>query len=467
MEFDRRRFLGVAGLAVLGRRAGPGDGPGRERDWERLRRGLAGRLVLPGDADYDRARSPQNTVYAHRRPAAVALCADESDVARCLEFASAERLPVAARSGRHSYAGYSAPQDGLVVDVAALDGVRPGAESTVGAGAALIDVYEALGAAGRALPAGTCRSVGISGLALGGGIGVVARKYGLTCDRLLGARVVTPDGSVRVVDAEHEPDLFWALRGGGGGNFGVVTSLRFATGPAPDLVPFELRTPPGAAVDVLGAWQEWVADLPDELWSVCRLASGRPPQAVVSGCHVGPPEALTPLLDRFAAKVRVLRRDLRPMGYLAAMRHYAGCRGGGCPPPVGTPFAASSRMLRAPLDPARAVALLDGARATALQFDSFGGAISRVGPADTAFPHRDALASAQVYVNAAGVDEARARREVAVVRDGLGLDTGYVNYIDPEMPDWRRAYYGDNHPRLQLVARRYDPDRVLAFPQGI
>ncbi|WP_121003230.1 FAD-binding oxidoreductase [Saccharothrix australiensis] len=460
MGFDRRTFLGATGLAVLG------GWTGRDRDWDRLRRALTGRLVLPGDADYDTARRPYNTVYASRRPAAVALCASESDVARCLVFAAEERLPVAARGGRHSYAGYSAPEDGLVVDVAALREVRPGPEAVVGGGIALIDLYERLGAAGRLLPAGTCRSVGIGGLALGGGISVVGRKYGLTCDHLRGARVVTPDGSVRVVDEEHEPDLFWALRGGGGGNFGIVTSFRFATDEARDLVPFELRTPAGAAVDVFGAWQEWVVDQPDELWAACRLSSGRRTTAVVSGCWVGTPESLTPVLDRFAAKVPVTRRDLRPMDYPTAMRHYANCLKG-CPPFAGTPFVASSRMLRRPLDPARAVGLLDGARSTSVLFDSFGGAIARVGATDTAFPHRDAIASAQVYVDAAGVPEAQARQQVATVRDGMGLDTGYVNYIDPEMPDWRHAYYGPNLPRLQQVARRYDPDHVLAFPQSL
>ncbi|MEV0681131.1 FAD-binding oxidoreductase [Actinosynnema sp. NPDC050436] len=454
MDFRRRTFIGAAGLAFTG----------WDRDWHRLR--LSGRLVLPGDPDYDVQRRPFNTLYEQRRPAAIALCATEDDVARCLEHASRERLPVAARSGRHSYAGYSVPEGGLVVDLAALAGVRPGREAVVGAGTSMIELYERLGAAGRLLPGGTCRSVGIGGLALGGGISVVARAYGLTCDHLVGARVVTPDGCLRRVDAEHDPDLFWALRGGGGGNFGVVTSFRFGTAPARDLVPFVLITPPGAEVDVFGAWQEWLADLPDELWTACRLEMGRPPSALVSGCWVGTPEGLAPWLDRFAAKVPVLSRDVRPMDYLTAMRHFAGCLDG-CPPVEGNRFVASSRVLRGPVDPATAVRLVDRPRSGAILFDSFGGAIARVRPDATAFPHRDASASAQIFVDATGVAEAEARRELAEVRDGLGASGGYVNYIDPEMPDWRAAYYGRNHARLHRVARRYDPDRVLAFPQAV
>ncbi|MBW4721784.1 FAD-binding oxidoreductase [Saccharothrix obliqua] len=467
-EFGRRTFLGAVGVAAVAggeRVAGGGRVPAADRDWSRLR--LTGRLVLPADADYDTARRPYNAVYAGNRPAAVALCADEADVARCLEFASAERLPVAARSGRHSYAGYSTPPDGLVVDVSALREVRPGGVSVVGAGTSLLGAYEALGAAGRLLPGGTCRSVGIAGLALGGGIGVVGRKYGLTCDRLVGARVVTPDGSVRDVDAEREPDLFWALRGGGGGNFGVVTSFRFDTPPAHRLVPFELRTPAGAAVDVLGAWQEWLPGLPDELWTACRVETGRPARAVVSGCWAGPPEGLGPWLDRLAAKVPVQSRTVRPMDYVPAMRYFAGCTGPNCPPVPPTRFVASSRMPRRPVDPAVVVGLLARERPVAVLFDSFGGAIGRVGAAETAFPHRDALASAQVYVTVRAGDEAGARRDMAVVRDGLGADGGYVNYVDPELPDWRTAYYGANLPRLRRVADRYDPNGVLAFAQSV
>ncbi|CCH28815.1 FAD-binding oxidoreductase [Actinosynnema sp. NPDC047251] len=454
MEFRRRTFIGAAGLAFVG----------WDRDWGRLR--LTGRLVLPGDPDYDAQRRPFNTLYDQRRPAAIALCATEDDVARCLEFASRERLPVAARSGRHSYAGYSVPEGGLVVDLAALDEVRPGREAVVGAGTSMIGLYEALGAAGRLLPGGTCPSVGIGGLTLGGGISVVARKYGLTCDHLRGARVVTPDGCVRRVDAEHEPDLFWALRGGGGGNFGIVTSFRFDTFPARDLVPFALRTRPGAEVDVFGAWQEWVADLPDELWTGCTLDMGRPPSARVGGCWVGSPEALTPWLDRFAAKAPVLSRDLRPMDYLTTMRYFANCLNG-CAPVTGNRFVASSRMLRRAVDPQAAVRLVDRPVTGAVLFDSFGGAISRVRPDATAFPHRDALASAQIFVEGPGLDESTARRELAQVRDGLGAGGGYVNYIDPQMPGWQDAYYGGNYARLHRVARRYDPDRVLAFPQSV
>ncbi|KOX27576.1 FAD-binding dehydrogenase [Saccharothrix sp. NRRL B-16348] len=459
MGFGRRTFIQATALVGLA---------AWERDWDRLRRGLTGRLVLPGDDVYDTVRRPYNTVYAHRRPAAVALCADESDVARCLDFAARERIPVAARSGGHSYAGYSVPEHGLVVDLSALRAIRVDhrGRAEVGAGTRMIDLYDELARAGRLLPAGSCPTVGIGGLTLGGGISVVGRRYGLTIDHLRAARVVTPGDRPRRTDDHTEPDLFWALRGGGGGNFGVVTSFTFDTAPAPDVAVFVLRFPAGAATDVLGAWQEWVLDTPDGLWSACDVGAGSPPSVTVAGSWIGPDGELDRLLDRFAAKVAPTERTVLPMDYGTAMRFFAGCLPA-CQPDDGSPFVASSRMLHRPVEPARVVSLLAGRRTGRVQFDTFGGAIARVRPDATAFPHRHAISSAQAYVDVVGVSEAEARRLLADLRDGIGHDTGYVNYIDPDMPDWPTAYYGRNLPRLRRVARRYDPDRVLAFPQGL
>ncbi|MFD4644043.1 FAD-binding oxidoreductase [Lentzea sp. NPDC058436] len=402
------------------------------------------------------AGDPQNTLYAHRKPLAVVRCARVEDVQAGLERAARAGIPVAARSGGHSYAGYSWPDGGLVLDLAGLSDVRVnGRTATIGAGARMHDIYEALGAAGQALPAGTCRSVGIGGLALGGGIGVTARKYGLTCDHLVDARIVTPDGVLRT--ASEEPDLLWALKGGGGGNFGVVTEFTFRTDPAPDLTVFGLDYPEGTA-DVVDAWQEWIADAPDELWTSLRVDSGPKSVPSVRGAYVGAAKDLHRLLDRMPPA----EREVEEMTYLQAMRHYAG------PAETGEPYVASSRMLHAPVPGSKVAALMDGRPPCMIQFDSFGGAIERVAPDATAFPHRDATASAQVYVLLGDLTEARARALLAGIRDGLGAGTtGYVNYIDPEMPDWPTAYYGRNLVRLKEVADRYDPDRVLAFPQGL
>ena len=432
-----------------------------DTNWERLRRRLGDRLVLPQDTGYDTLRLPYNTVYAHRRPAAIAKCLKPEDVQACLDFASHERIPVAARSGRHSYAAYSVPENGLVVDMSGFDDVRlHGTQVQVGTGTRLDSFYETIGAQGRAVPGGTCRSVGVGGLTLGGGISVIGRKYGLTCDNLVGARIVTPDGCLHTVSEHQKPDLFWALRGGGGGNFGIVTSFTFRSVPAPNITRFLLLYPEGATADIVDAWQEWFENAPDELWAVCEIGAGTPTGVAVGGTYLGPAKDLHPLLDRMPAGTK---REVQEMTYLEAMRFYAGGH------ETGFSFVASSRMAYAHVPGKRVDELLTGQRDCRIQFDSFGGALGRVAPDATAFPHRRALSSAQCYVNVVnGRTEAEGRKVLASLRDGLGTGTtGYVNYIDPEMPDWPTAYYGRNLARLRKVARRYDPDRVLAFAQGL
>jgi FAD/FMN-containing dehydrogenase len=215
---------------------------------------LPGGLVLPGDSGYALASQSYNPRFDGHRPAAVARCTSVADVQRCVEVARDAGMPIAARSGGHSYAGYSTPDNGLVLDLRGMATVEvDGGTAVVGAGARLMEVYAALAGAGRALPAGSCPTVGVAGLTLGGGIGVTARKYGLTCDKLTAVQIVTADGEQRTVDGG---DLLWALKGGGGGNFGVVTSFTFATEPAPDITVFALEYPAGSTADVVGAWQE-------------------------------------------------------------------------------------------------------------------------------------------------------------------------------------------------------------------
>jgi FAD/FMN-containing dehydrogenase len=447
-------------------------------DWAALRTRLPGGLQLPGDPGYDAARRVYNPLFDTRRPAAVARCTRPEDVQACVDLAANARIPLAARSGGHSYAGYSNADGALVVDLNPMSTVRvsPDGTAVVGAGTRLADLYAGMAAAGRCLPAGSCPSVGVAGLTLGGGIGVLNRKFGLTCDRLVSARIVTADGELRTVSAEQEPELFWALRGGGGGNFGVVTEFTFATVPAPELTVFSLSYAAGAAAEVLGAWQDWVTGTPDELWSTCVLSSGTPPGVRISGCFVGGETACRRQLDRLAPNPT--SRTVSTMSYLDTMRYFAGCSQrdlAQCHPEAEggelgrVSFVASSRILARAADPVAMVALVDGLSGVSVLLDSLGGAVSAKAPADTAFPHRRALASAQIY---ARTDAGRraAARDVTHVRDGLGElagSHGYVNYIDPGMPDWADAYYGANLPRLRRVAATYDPDGVFAFPQSI
>jgi len=215
--------------------------------WQGLGRSVQGSLVLPSDPDYDQVRLLQNPRYDGEKPLAVLSVRSPQDVAAGLAFAQDHAIPVAVRSGGHSYPGWSgggSPR-ALVIDCRPLDQVSlDGTTATIGSGAALAQVYGTIGDQGRAIAAGSCATVGVAGLTLGGGVGVLTRALGLTCDAVTSMQVVTADGSVRTASAREEPDLFWALRGGGGGHLGVVTSFGFETSAAP--------TPPWAAGS--GTW---------------------------------------------------------------------------------------------------------------------------------------------------------------------------------------------------------------------
>ncbi|MCP3798812.1 FAD-dependent oxidoreductase [Allokutzneria sp. A3M-2-11 16] len=437
-------------------------------DWDGLKSRLKGTLAQPGQPGYDAAR-PFNTALAKTSPSAVAQVRGVEDVQTCIEMARRSHIPIAARSGGHSYAGYSCPDRALVVDLRTVNSVEVRGDGTaeVGAGARLSDVYEALAAKGRCLPAGTCPTVGIAGLALGGGLGVLTRKFGLTADHMVSARIVTADGVNHTASADGDSDLHWALRGGGGGNFGIVTSFEFSTEAAPgQLTVFHLEFAAGSSAEVLGAWQDWIGEAPTELWANCVIEGGSPPRPRVSGCYVGASARANTMLTQLARRTgaRVTNRNVQTMNYLSAMRHFAGSSG-------KTGFVASSRVLEKRMDePGSLAALVNDRPDMDLLFDPLGGAVSTVDATATAFPHRGALATVQVYADT----EAGQFRSVASQVDNAQRDIAeqvgrgaYVNYIDPAQRDWPQAYYGNNLSRLRQVANTYDPDGVFAFAQGL
>lgn len=484
--------MGIGSLALGGcgletSEAAEGSTDALTTDFTQLRQQLAGKLRLPGDSGYDTARLTFNPLFDARRPGAVASIANADDVKACITFARGHALKVAARSGGHSYGGYSQPDKALVVDLRAMNSVDVAADGTtvVGAGARLIDVYEAVAAAGRCIPAGSCPSVGVSGLTLGGGIGVLARLHGLTCDALVGADVVLADGSLKTVNEENDADLFWALRGGGGGNFGIVTSFTFAAPEAPrTVVVFSLQFPAGSATDVLGAWQSWIATLPNEAWSNCVVPAGSTPSIRVGGSFVGTKTAIDSLIDDFVAQAHVqpTKCSVVEKTYIDAMRYFGGCStktlaqchvktegAGGILERQG--FVASSRMLEAPMsDPSAVTTLLKRYSGMDVLFDSLGGKVAEIAPDATAFPHRNALASVQIYKGASADSKATVTRQVGEVQAALADIVGggtYINYIDPNQIDWRRASYKENLGKLESVSKAYDPDGFFAFAQSI
>jgi FAD/FMN-containing dehydrogenase len=463
-------------------------------DWGALQRTIDGDVVLPGAPDYESVRQPVMARFEHLRPAAVVRCVTPVDVAATLAVAGALGLGTAIRSGGHSVAGRSAT-DGVVLDVTPMGSVAVAGEvATVGAGVRLGDLYDALATHGLTIPAGCGPSVGIAGLTLGGGLGILGRKHGLTCDHLLGAQVVLADGRVVDCDEHHDGELFWALRGAGGGHFGVVTSLVFRTLAAPAATVFQLTWPPAAAAAVVQAWQAWAPEGPDELDATLRLTAGddqRPPGVEVVGTVLdGEADAAT-LLGELVDGVRVdpVAESRRHLVHRAAKRYLEGLgsvedqpEGSGPePPPRPSHLYTKSEFFRRPLPGETIAALVEHltnglalGQPREVDFLPWGGAYNRV-PADaTAFAHRGERFLVQHLVMV-GVDAAPAERGTArdwparswALVHPWGSGGVYPNFPDPDLQDWARAYHGTNYERLRRVKAAYDPGGFFRFHQSL
>ena len=247
-------------------------------DWASLRRRIDGDVALPGSPVYQASPPPFNARFRDVRPSAIVSCASSHDVAEAISFARRHGLELATRAGGHSFAGHSSTR-GVLVDVPPMRSVTvAGGVATVGAGARLGEVYEALQDHDLTIPGGTCPPVGVAGLTLGGGLGILGRKYGVTSDHLIGAEVVLADGRILRCDDHHEADLFWALRGAGAGNFGVVTTLVFRALPAPrppptSISPGRTHTPPPSSGPGSGGHRP----APDELAASLKITAGDDP----------------------------------------------------------------------------------------------------------------------------------------------------------------------------------------------
>ncbi|MBD0281830.1 MAG: FAD-binding oxidoreductase [Thermoleophilaceae bacterium] len=495
---DRREFLAAAAGGVL---AGvvPLDVAASEtagatlgrRAARALRAAVRGRVYLPRTPGYNAARLVYNTRYDGTRPEAVVRPVDTRDVAALVRWANRFDERLVARSGGHSYAGYSTTARGVVVDLSRVSGVRvANGRASVGAGTQLIDLYAALARRGLVVPGGSCPSVGIAGLALGGGHGLSGRRFGLTSDNLVAATIVTADGRVRHISAGREEDLYWACRGGGGGNFGIVTSLTFQAHRARGAAWFFISWPWGAASEAFDAWQRLAPHAPPALTSIFSLATtggSGPPRVSASGQFFGSEAALRRLI-RPLTRVGGARLSTGRSSMMALALRWAGCvdegvrachtrgtRPGGRMPREA--FYAKSDYFGRPLPPRarrRMIQWVERRQRTpslgagALLFDAYGGAYNRPAADATAFVHRDMLFSLQYY--AAGGPAGASRAWANGVRRALrpfASGQAYQNYIDPDLGGWQRAYYGSNLPRLRDIKQRYDPDFRFRFAQAI
>jgi FAD/FMN-containing dehydrogenase len=443
---------------------------------EELRSGFKGEILLPGSDGYESARKIWNAMI-DKRPAVIVRCATTADVVRAVSFARSEAITLAVRGGGHNIAGSALVDNGLVVDLTLMKAVKvdPGSRrATVEGGATLADVDAATQAHGLATPLGINSTTGVAGLTLGGGFGWLSRKYGMTIDNLEAAEVVTATGEVVRASATENPDLFWALRGGGG-NFGVVTRFDFRLhSVGPDLLSGLIVYPLSEAKAVLRQYRDFMTKAPDELsvWVVLRQAPPLPflPQeahgkevVVLALLHAGDPkqgEALVGPLRKFGTPVG---EHLGVQPYTAWQKAFD---------PLLTPGARNYWKSH------NFTTLQDGLFDTVIEyvgklpsphceifFGAIGGATARPSPDSAAYPHRDA----QYVMNVHGRWETPAEdaRCIGWARDYFNASAPfassgvYVNFLTADEAGRERAAYGANYDRLAGVKRKFDPENLF------
>jgi FAD/FMN-containing dehydrogenase len=439
-----------------------------------LRRLADGEVIATDDPRYDAARQVYYGGFDHR-PAAVVRVASSADVAAVVRYAGETGVELAVRGGGHSLAGYGTTEGGVVLDLSALDDLDldvEGRTAWVGAGATAGAYTEAAGAHGLATGFGDSGSVGIGGLTVGGGIGFLSRKHGLTIDQLLAAEVVTADGHVHLVDGTSEPDLFWAIRGGGG-NVGVVTRLRFRLHHVSEATGGMLILP--ATAEVLAGVVAAADAAPDELTLIANAMVAPPmpfvPEAVhgqlvvmILALHAGPAADAEAALAPLRRLATPLVDGLAPMAYAALLAEEG-------PGEDFHPAVVNRTMFRDTFGVAEgevALAALQAATTpmAVVQLRVLGGAIARVPVEATAYAHRQR----RLMLNVAAMYQDPADAPIATAwADGLagrlredGVEGAYVNFLGDEGPAATRAAYpGPTWDRLAAIKRRYDPDNLF------
>lgn len=437
-----------------------------KRAAEELRERIEGSVLLPGDAGYDAARAVWNQAVDHR-PALVVRCVSTEDVRTAVRAARSHGLQLSVRGGAHDWLGRAVRPDGVVLDMSGLRAVEVDAGArvaTVAGGALSGDLAQAAAEHGLAAVLGTVSGVGVAGLTMAGGYSPLSPRFGLSLDNLLGAEIVLADGTLLDVDESHNADLFWALRGGGG-NFGVVTSMRIRLHAVPTVVSGPIVFPWVQAEAVLRGHAELVAAAPDELGMV---------GGIVPGPDGGPVLALTPVWsgdpadgERFLAEVAALGKPLveqvRPMQFQETF----------VPADARAAVPARSAMRTrsiAELGPDSVAALVaaGGDRTSPLSVVSWQylrGAATRVAPDATAFGMRRdhfMLQIIPVWETAYGAERHVAwAEELSRTLAPQALPGGYPNLLAPDMREQAEHSYAANLPRLRQVKQQYDPDSVF------
>jgi FAD/FMN-containing dehydrogenase len=440
------------------------------QDWGALDDAIDGRVILPSSAEYDAAKDVFNSRFADSTPAAVVTVKSTDDVREAVEFAAKGNIKIAARSGGHSYIGASAANGAMVIDLRQLAGDITYDDAsglvTVPAAAQQDSVQTALATHGRSVPSGSCPTVGIAGLTLGGGLGSDARRSGLTCDALVSASIVLPSGEAITASPDDHADLFWAMRGGGGGNFGVVTSFTFRTSPVTDRDVVTLVFPDGTTEHAILGWYEWLHGADRAIWGMVNITAGPGSAGCIIVLATAPGDGPSRAGDLCSAiGVQPVSSRSRTFNRMDFIHYFDG--GDSATKPrafvagsdiVGemTPGAAESIVAATSAWPQAA----SGASTTVIE--SLSGAVADIHPDDTAFPWRRQAACVQWYAETpspATVESANqwlASAHQAVQANSVG---GYVNYVEPDTAAAR--YFSDNLLRLNTIRQRYDPGGLM------
>jgi FAD/FMN-containing dehydrogenase len=459
---------------------------------------MRGKLILPADAPlYDRSRQMFNA-RIQRHPAAVARCASVADVRACVQFCAANGIAVSIRCGSHGALGYAVEDNQLMIDMTGLQYVKVNLKQQtveVGGGSLWGQVDLATYSRGLAAPGGGCPVVGVGGLAQGGGFGPIARTHGLTCDNIVSARIMLASGEHVTLSEQERPDLFWALRGGGGGNLGVVTSFTFR------LYPIEGALAGGTLIydwsnakAMLQVYRDWMRDPQgdERLTMLPGLGFGPDgsPLALLTAFYNGEWQAGQAYIQKnILANLPqpAIPADLGPL----TLPSFTATEATTAWPGLGAYWRngflknefsdkAIDTILtwfnQAPAQPTGDGRTTNPGRQGDLTFcfiESLGGAIGRVAPTDTAFVHRDSLfsftiigvypPSEQALGEATKTWSAQFRQAMEPYLSG-GV---YVNYMQDDLPNWRQAYYGENYPRLRACKQECDPNHLFRFPQDL
>lgn len=408
-------------------------------------------------------------------PSVRVLCVTPESVATCIQWAQQHQVPLAMRCGGHSYEGFS-QTTGIVIDTRLMNSITLSSSAEdvlVGGGTALGEIYAAISKKNRALPAGSCPHVGVTGHTTGGGYGLLARPFGLACDSLQKIEIVTAQGQILEASEQSNADLFWACRGGGGGSFGVITQLQFKTYHVPQVATFTASwsTNKKTTVSLFKAWQAWAPEAPSNITSLIKVNKSKGLYQVrCVGQTIGTETEVTQELKGSVFKVKAPSKwTLKTKPFIDAVKQFAG-KDTSYPT---TFMKGKSDYCKTALSDQGLDALMNNLPVgITVIFDSYGGKIRNTSDSATAFAHRQStLNSIQYYSDwETSAETANNLKIMKNYYDSLReymSGSAYVNYCDLDLPDYAQSYWGNNLPKLKQIKNMYDPQNFFKHAQSV